>query len=63
MDIKRLLASKRIPCSIEDLEYGLVNLDLDNSTMSNLPKGGEMLLQNPFSQIKKKKGKKKEKKE
>lgn len=59
LDVKRILAAKRIPCSMENLENGLLNPEMESLSPLILPKGGELLLVNPFSKIKKKKGKKK----
>jgi hypothetical protein len=61
-NIKRKLARRNVPCSIQALEAGLVKpFELQASQLSYLPKGPELLISNPFDEISGKKGKKKRK--
>ncbi|CAG9335376.1 unnamed protein product [Blepharisma stoltei] len=65
ISIKNKLASKKLPCTMDVLEIGLLSTNRDIEIAfdpANLPRGGEMLINNPFLKIKKKKGKKKGKK-
>ena len=66
MNIKKRLASRKVICPVKVLEGGLVISDftLDRLPVENLPKGGELLMQDPTakkkgSKKKRKKGKKK----
>lgn len=65
MKIKKRLASKRVVCPVKVLEGGLVISDYSQEPVlpERFPKGGELLMPDPFVKPKKtKKGKKKSKK-
>jgi hypothetical protein len=61
-EVKKRLAKKNIPCSIDTLKYALLmpeDLPPENLNHLSLPAPGAGLMSNPFLKLGKKKGKKK----